>query len=107
MAAHQPAADLVHRDLQPLTTRARSRVEEVMSIKRSKEASRRRPQEREDTYWKKDTPERVYDWDTDVAAHARDGFVAYAPAHLYAKDDRVVHKAFGAGIVTNVEGPKI
>ena len=78
-----------------------------MSIKRSREVSRRRTPDSDDAYRGKKEPERVYTWEADVAAHAAAPFVAYAPAHRYAKDARLVHKLFGAGIVTKVEGSKI
>ena len=78
-----------------------------MSIKRSREVTRRRAPDRDDSYRGKKEPERVYSWDTDVAAHAGEPFVAYAATHRFAKDTRLEHKVFGKGIVTRVEGTKI
>jgi hypothetical protein len=78
-----------------------------MSIKRSRELPRRRSPEPREIQRGPKAPERVYRWAEDVEAHSADPFVAYAPAHRYAEDVRLVHKVFGAGIVTKVEGTKI
>lgn len=78
-----------------------------MSMKRSKEVTRGRAREVDGGFWDKKEPERVYVWDTDVAPHPDDAFVAYAPAQRYAKDVLVTHSKFGKGIVTEVDGGKI
>ena len=77
-----------------------------MSIKRSREIPRRRAPENDGYAAKKET-ERVYAWDTDVAAQPAESFLAYAPAHRYSKDALLVHSVFGKGVVTRVEGTKI
>ena len=78
-----------------------------MSMKRSKEVSRGRAREVDGGFWDKKEPERVYTWDTDVAAQPDDSFVAYAPAQRYSKDVLVTHAKFGKGIITEVDGGKI
>lgn len=78
-----------------------------MSMKRSKEVSRGRAREVDGGFWDKKEPERVYTWESDVAARPDEAFVAYAPAQRYSKDVLVTHAKFGKGIVTEVDGAKI
>jgi hypothetical protein len=54
-----------------------------MSMKRSKEVSRGRAREVDGGFWDKKEPERVYTWDTDVAAQPDEAFVAYAPPPVH------------------------
>ncbi len=76
-----------------------------MSIKRTREVSRRRPHEIDDSSSKK--PERVYKWDEDVVPRLTGPQVTYAATHRYAKESLVLHKLFGVGLVTRVEGAKL
>jgi len=78
----------------------------AMSIKRTKEVSRRRTPDFDDSGRRKE-PERVYTWDGDIAPHLAEPIVGYLPAHKYAKDTLLMHKVFGVGIVTKVEGTKL
>ncbi|MGC4116773.1 MAG: hypothetical protein QM765_19880 [Myxococcales bacterium] len=76
-----------------------------MSIKRSREVSRR-PRDAGDFESKK-APERVYKWEDDVSPRLSEPFQAYGAAFKYAKDSLVEHTVFGKGIVTKVDGGKI
>lgn len=77
-----------------------------MSIKRTREVSRRRPHEIDDSSSKK-PQERVYKWDEDVVPRLSGPQVAYAATHRYAKESLVLHKAFGVGLVTRVDGARL
>ncbi len=78
----------------------------AMSIKRSREVSRR-PRDLGGDFESKKAPERVYKWEDDVAPRLGEPFQAYGAAYKYAKDSLVEHAVFGKGIVTRVEGGKI
>lgn len=78
-----------------------------MSIKRSREVSRRRPSDGGSFESSKKKDERVYTWDDDVAPRVGEPFFAYAASHKYAKDSLLEHSVFGKGIITKVEGTKI
>ena len=80
---------------------------QAMSIKRSREVSRRSTSDHDGAYSGKKAPVHKYNWETDVAARAAEPSFVYAAAHRYAKDARIVHKVFGQGIVTRVDGSKI
>lgn len=76
-----------------------------MSIKRSREVSRR-PRDGGDIETKK-TPEKVYKWDDDVVPRLGEQPLSYGAAYKYAKESLVEHPVFGKGLVTKVEGSKI
>lgn len=76
-------------------------------MKRSKEVSRGKAREVDGGFWDKKEPERVYNWETDVASHPDSAFVTYTPQERYAKDVLLTHAKFGKGIVKDVDGGKI
>lgn len=78
-----------------------------MSIKRSKEPTRKRSREATGGFWEKNEPERVYSWEADVASQSDEAFVKYAPTVKFEKDATVFHSKFGKGIVTGVNGTKV
>jgi hypothetical protein len=79
-----------------------------MSMKRTKEVSRGRgARELEGGFWDKKGPERVYNFETEVAGKPDDAFVAYVPTARYEKDALVVHTKFGKGIVIDVEPQRV
>ena len=77
-----------------------------MSIKRSREVTRRRPSDGGSSDSKK-AVERVYEWEADVVPHLAEAALAYGAAHCYAKEALIQHSVFGKGLVTKVEGTKI
>src|SRR5512147_1439614 len=79
-----------------------------MSIKRSREYSRRPPSERSETTAAapKRAPRR-YSFDRDVAGLPADNAVVYGTAYRYAENDLLEHKLFGRGLVTRVEGDRM
>lgn len=77
----------------------------AMSIKRSREVSRR-PRDGGDIETKK-APEKVYKWDDDVVPRLGEQPLSYGAAYKYAKESLVEHPVFGKGLVTKVEGSKI
>lgn len=77
-------------------------------MKRSKEVSHgRNARDLDAGFWEKKGPEKVYEFDADVAAKPDDTFVPYAPTRRYDLDALVAHAKFGKGIVTDVEPQKI
>ena len=78
-----------------------------MSIKRSREYSRRPPSERNETVAAPKRAARRYSFDRDVAALPAESTVAYGTAYRHAENDLIEHVVFGRGLVTRVEGDKI
>lgn len=76
-------------------------------MKRSREVSRGKTRELDAGFWEKKGPEKVYDFDAEVAAKPDDAFVPYVPTQRYAQDALVTHAKFGKGIVTGVEPQKV
>jgi hypothetical protein len=78
-----------------------------MSIKRSRDYSRRPPSERNETTAAPKHAARRYSFDRDVAAMPAEKIVAYGTTNRHAENDLIEHKIFGRGLVTRVEGDKI
>ncbi len=78
-----------------------------MSIKRSRDYSRRPPTERTETAVAPKRAARRYSFDRDVADLSAEKAVAYGTAYRYTENDLIEHAIFGRGLVTRVEGDKI
>lgn len=78
-----------------------------MSIKRSREYSRRPPSERSETIAAPKRAARRYSFDRDVAALPAESAVAYGTAYRHAENDLIEHLVFGRGLVTRVAGHRI
>jgi hypothetical protein len=80
-----------------------------MSMKRSKEV-RRGPKDatgEEDSYFKSKTPEKKWDWETDVGAQPDEAFAAYSPRARYAVNAMLTHPKFGKGVVLDVDEQRV
>jgi len=78
-----------------------------MSIKRSRDFSRRPPPDYKETSAAPKRAERRFSFDRDVASRPAESAVAYGTAYRHAKDDLIEHGVFGRGVVTRVEGDRI
>jgi hypothetical protein len=78
-----------------------------MSIKRSRDLSRRpTPDYREASAAPKRAARR-HSFDRDVAGLPAESAVAYGALYRHAKDDLIEHRVFGRGLVTRVEAERI
>ncbi len=78
-----------------------------MSIKRSRDFSRRPTPDYKETSAAPKRAARRLSFDSDVASRPAESAVAYGALYRHAKDDLIEHKVFGRGIVTRVEGERI
>jgi hypothetical protein len=78
-----------------------------MSIKRSREYSRRPTPDYKETSAAPKRAERKHSFDRDVAGRPAESAVAYGPLYHHAKDDLIEHSVFGRGLVTRVDGERI
>jgi hypothetical protein len=78
-----------------------------MSIKRSRDFSRRRPPEHSEASAAPKRAERRYSFDRDVASRPAESAVTYGTAYRHAEDDLIEHTVFGRGVVTRVQGNRI
>ena len=78
-----------------------------MSIKRSREFSRRPTPDYKETSAAPKRAARRHSFDRDVASRPAETAVAYGTAYRHAEDDLIEHKVFGRGLVTRVEGDRI
>ncbi len=79
----------------------------VMSIKRSREYSRRPTPDYKEPGAVKKGAGRRHSFDRDVASRPADTAVAYEATYRYAEDALIEHAIFGRGLVTRVEGARI
>ena len=80
-----------------------------MSMKRSKEV-RRGPKDatgEEDSYFKSKTPDKKWEWETDVGAQPDSAFAKYAPTARYTLEAMVIHPKFGKGVVVDVDEQRV
>ncbi len=78
-----------------------------MSIKRSREFSRRPTPDYKETSAAPKRAARRHSFDRDVASRPAETAVPYGTAYRHAADDLIEHKIFGRGLVTRVEGDRI
>ncbi len=78
-----------------------------MSIKRSRDFSRRPTPDPKETSAAPKRAQRRYSFDRDVGSRPAESAVAYGAAYRHAADDLIEHKFFGRGLVTRVEGDRI
>src|SRR5512133_702749 len=78
-----------------------------MSIKRSRDFSRRSTPERNETSAAPKRAQRRYSFDRDVASRPTESAVDYGTAYRHAEGDLIEHKVFGRGLVTRVERDRI
>lgn len=72
----------------------------AMSMKRTKETTRKRADDAAGGFWEKKETERTYSWATDVASQPDDPFLRYQPTARFDAGMLVFHVKFGKGIVT-------
>src|SRR5512140_2116258 len=78
-----------------------------MSIKRSRDFSRRPTPDYKETSTAPKRAERKRSFDRDVAGRTAESALAYGTTYRYAEDDLIGHTVFGRGLVTRVEGDRI
>lgn len=78
-----------------------------MSIKRSRDLSRRPTPDYKEASAAPKRAARRHSFDRDVASRPAETAVAYATAYRHAEDDLIEHQVFGRGLVTRVEGDRI
>lgn len=88
--------------------RAMGYMDARMSMKRAREVRRTKGNENEDDgFLTKRPPEKVWDWEKEIATLPDETFAAYSPKSTFAKAAFVAHSKFGKGVVLGVEQGKV